>query len=72
MLICVLWLFPLFSQSLCVQNYNTKKGFILTYDNDTIRGLIKEKSDLSESILFQANGSIGYNVYTPNDISMFY
>lgn len=65
-------LLTLLNQCLFAQAYNTQQGYIVTYENDTIPGLIKEQHELSEKILFKPDRSTHFRSYSPDDINMFY
>lgn len=54
------------------QNCNTKPGFIITSAGDTLRGLIRDKVDLSQQLSFKATADTEFKTYTPNDIPAFY
>lgn len=50
---------------------NPQPGFIITNENDTVRGTVDYLSDLrnQRGCLFKANGEEGYHNYKPGDIS---
>ena len=48
------------------QTFNTQEGSVVTYAGDTLLGLIKEQSDLSEQIQFQPRRSATFQMYTPS------
>jgi Outer membrane protein beta-barrel domain len=52
-------------------DYNTKSGFIVSNENDTIRGLIKDYTDLSSQISFKINGQSEFKDYTPKEVRAF-
>jgi hypothetical protein len=52
-------------------DYNTKNAFIVTNDNDTVHGLIKDFSDFSNRFLFRQRGASSYKIYTPDEIKLF-
>jgi hypothetical protein len=53
------------------QSFNTQQAYLVTYQNDTIHGLIRDKADLSEKILFKSNQATNFKEYTPEDIKLF-
>jgi opacity protein-like surface antigen len=59
------------SLPLLAQTFNTKPGFIITLDGDTLRGLVRDRSDLSEQVLFKAEAASNFTSYTPDDIAAF-
>lgn len=54
------------------QGYNTLSGYLVTYEQDTIPGLIKDRADLSEKILFKPNNESKFKEYTPSEVALFY
>ncbi len=66
-----LFLLTLLCKSMFAQTYNTQRGYIVTNENDTITGLIKEQNKLSEKILFKPDRSGDFREYTPEKIRMF-
>lgn len=53
------------------QGYNTQSGYLVTYEQDTIHGLIKDRADLSEKILFKPSKESKFKEYTPSEIALF-
>lgn len=53
------------------QRFNAQEGYIVTQAGDTIRGLIKDRVDLSEQLLFQPRGGSDYKEYTPEEVAAF-
>jgi hypothetical protein len=53
------------------QGYNTQSGYVVTYEQDTIPGLIKDRADLSEKILFKPSNESRFKEYTPSEVAYF-
>lgn len=66
----LLLLAVLFHLQLSAQT-NPQRGYILTNEGDTIRGIIDYRSDTKNALscLFQADGATDYREYLPTDIS---
>ena len=53
------------------QTFNTQPGSLVTQAGDTLRGIIKDRSDVSEQVLFQAEGSSDFKKFTPEEAKSF-
>jgi hypothetical protein len=51
---------------------NVKKGYIVSNQNDTISGFIKERSNLTEKISFKKEKEAEFKEYLPIDLKSFY
>ncbi len=58
----------------CAQqsDYNTKVGFIVNIQNDTLQGILKNHSDLAREISFKEDGQSEFKNYTPNEVKTFH
>ena len=53
------------------QTFNTQPGSLVTQAGDTLQGIIKDRSDVSEQVLFQAEGSSDFKKFTPEEAKSF-
>ena len=56
---------------LAQKGYNARAGFVITQQNDTLRGVIRDRKDLSESVMFKASDYADFQELTTNDIFSF-
>jgi hypothetical protein len=53
------------------QGYNTKSGYIVALNNDTVRGLFMDRQNLKESIYFSAADKKDFKEFKPEGILSF-
>ncbi len=68
----LLCLLLLSMKSAFAQQFNAQEGRLITASGKTLVGLIKDRQDIQEKVLFKPTGNADYRAYTTDEVERFY